>query len=154
MTNILTIELVPSTCFFSNVRSMVSVKNWNILRTQCYQLANHRCEICDQSNKWQTTVECHEVWEYDDINKIQRLDKLITLCPSCHRVKHWGLAIINGKEKENYKHFMSINNIDLDQAIELVKEAFKKHKERSNYKWKVDLSYLDNKNIKYKLDRK
>lgn len=37
-------------------------------------------------------VECHEVWDYDDDRKIQRLERRVALCPACHEVKHAGLA--------------------------------------------------------------
>ena len=152
----LTIELVPSSCFFSNVRSMVSVKIWDALRNECYKLANNKCELCGAvGNGWSTKsfVECHEVWKYDEVARVQKLERLIGLCSDCHSVKHWGFAIIKGKEKQNYKHIVKVNQISFDQAVEIVKEAFETWEKRSKLKWKVDLSYLDNKNIKYKLDR-
>ena len=42
----LTIELVPSTCWFSNVRSNISKQDWDRLRKETYKKANYRCEIC------------------------------------------------------------------------------------------------------------
>lgn len=41
---------------------------------------------------WKPRLECHEVWEYDEENSIQRLSKLLALCTPCHRVKHWEWA--------------------------------------------------------------
>ena len=35
----LTIELVPRTAWFSNVRSMVSREDWDVLRKECYAQA-------------------------------------------------------------------------------------------------------------------
>jgi len=62
---LLTVELVPSSSWFSNVRSNVSKKTWDFLRKSTYKKANHRCEICGgRGDKW--PVECHEVWDYDD----------------------------------------------------------------------------------------
>jgi len=49
----LTIELVPKTCFFSNVRSEISATLWDILRKETYRKANYRCEICNgKGEKW------------------------------------------------------------------------------------------------------
>jgi hypothetical protein len=33
-----------------------------------------------------------EVWDYDDARMVQRLVRLIALCPAYHEVKHLGLA--------------------------------------------------------------
>jgi UDP-N-acetylglucosamine transferase subunit ALG13 len=75
-------ELVPKTCWYSNVRSCVSPNDWDILRKECFTLINNLCEICGgKGNKW--PVECHEVWEYDEANKIQ---KLVRTSPFAHNV--------------------------------------------------------------------
>ena len=88
---LLTIELVPSTCWFSNVRDHVSKSIWDKLRKATYRQSNYRCEICgDRGSKH--PVECHEIWHYDDDKYIQTLTGLTALCPDCHRVKHIGLA--------------------------------------------------------------
>ena len=76
----LTIELVPSTSWFNNVRSQVSAQEWDIIRHIVYAKANNICEICGgKGNKH--AVECHEIWEYDDKEHIQKLIGMIALCP-------------------------------------------------------------------------
>ena len=143
----LTIELVPETCWFKNVRSEVTKERWTELRNNCYNKAGHKCEICDSTGKKQGfnhNVECHEVWKYDDKNKIQRLEKLIALCPLCHKVKHVGLARVNGEEKLVLKHLMKVNNMTETDAIDYISDSFKLGVERSKYKWKLDISWLDN----------
>ena len=44
-------ELVPRTCFFTNVRSQVSKEDWDILRKKTYKLANNQCEICNMKGR-------------------------------------------------------------------------------------------------------
>src|SRR5207302_1396445 len=79
----LTVELVPSSCWYTNVRSHVPKTVWDRLRRQVAAEAGNRCEICGgRGRRW--PVECHEVWEYDDDEKIQRLQRLVALCPACH----------------------------------------------------------------------
>ena len=41
----------------------------------------------------------HEVWDYDDARRVQRLVRLIALCPACHEVKHLGLAAKRGRHR-------------------------------------------------------
>ena len=45
----LTVELVPQTCWFSNVRSEVTSADWNRIRRYVYERAGHSCEICGGS---------------------------------------------------------------------------------------------------------
>lgn len=42
----LTIELVPGTSFFNNVRSAVTTSEWNVIKKKCYKKAGYKCEIC------------------------------------------------------------------------------------------------------------
>lgn len=148
----LTIELVPATCFFSNVRSMVSKDDWDKLRKESYKKARHRCEICGgKGDKW--PVECHEVWSYHDDKKIQKLERLNALCPPCHAVKHIGLASIRGEKENAIKHMMTVNDISRPETIKLIDEAFLLWNERSKYEWDVDLTFLRDAGVSFWLDR-
>jgi hypothetical protein len=72
----LTIELIPSTCHYSNVRTTVKTSEWDKIRFISYEAANNKCEICKETGKTQGykhNVECHEIWEYNDEDKIQKL---------------------------------------------------------------------------------
>lgn len=143
----LTIELVPSTCWFSNVRSNVTKEQWNRLRKDTYKKANYRCEICGgQGSKH--PVECHEIWHYDDENLVQRLDGLIALCPSCHQCKHIGLATVNGKQEEAIFHLAKVNNWEFSKAVDYTEKSFEIWKQRSEHQWKLDISYLTRFGIK------
>jgi 5-methylcytosine-specific restriction endonuclease McrA len=77
------------------------------LRKRTYRQANYRCQVCGGRGS-KHPVECHEIWHYDDENKIQKLMGLIALCPSCHQVKHIGLAQIQGKGEEANRHLALI----------------------------------------------
>lgn len=142
----LTIELVPSTCWYSNVRSNVSEDEWDKIRRKSYKKANWRCEICGDVGTNQGvnhSVECHEIWEYDEHEKSQTLTGLISLCPNCHKVKHTGLAIIKGERDLVVKWLMAVNDISKRKANKLIEKAFDVWRERSEYEWKLDISYLD-----------
>ena len=65
----LTIELVPASSWFNNVRSQVTKYKWEKLKKYTFKRAHYKCEICGQKGRcW--PVECHEEWEYDDEHKI------------------------------------------------------------------------------------
>src|ERR1700758_274727 len=85
----LRVELVPSTCWLSNVRSLMKRSVWRRLAAEGREDGRGRCEICAGRGR-QHAVECHEVWFYDDQRGVQLLMRLQALCPMCHRVKHLG----------------------------------------------------------------
>lgn len=140
MSIILTIELVPKTCWYSNVRSEVSKDEWDKIKRTVSSSAGYKCEICNgKGPKW--PVECHEIWSYD--NGVQRLERFIALCPSCHEVKHIGLATIKGRREIVVDHFAKVNVLSLEEANKYVLEAFNIWHTRSQHQWSLDISYLD-----------
>lgn len=139
----LSIELVPSSCFYDNVRAIITKEQWDIVRKRVYDTAWHVCEICEGVGP-KHPVEAHEIWHYDDENKIQSLYKILALCPDCHQVKHIGLARIHGKFDKALKHFMKINKMKKDKALVYIEEQFAIWEERSKHKWTLDISELKN----------
>jgi hypothetical protein len=141
----LLVELVPTTCHYSNVRSTLTTQQWDKIRKLSYEAAGNVCEICGESGKnqgYKHNVECHEIWEYDDKNHIQTLGGLISLCPICHQVKHIGRAIAMGKENDCFNQMAKVNKWTQQQIQEHIVESFKLHKTRSKHKWGLDLSLL------------
>lgn len=138
----LTIELVPQTCWFSNVRSEVSSEAWGKLKRMTFQRANYQCEICSaRGSQW--PVECHEIWNYDDQTHRQTLVGLIALCPACHEVKHMGLANVRGRGSIAAQHLANINGWTREQADKYIALQFEVWKKRSKHTWKLDIRWLE-----------
>jgi hypothetical protein len=141
----LTVELVPTTCHFSNVRSTVTTAEWDKIRRISYEAANNVCEICKDTGKnqgYKHNVECHEIWHYNDETHVQTLTGLISLCPTCHQVKHIGRSIAIGIEKQCYYQLAKINKWTIKQIQEHIVKSFEVHKERSKHQWTLDISIL------------
>jgi 5-methylcytosine-specific restriction endonuclease McrA len=138
---ILTIELVPQSCWFSNVRSAVSKKQWDIIKREVSDKAYAICQICGDIGP-KHPVECHEIWHYDDKKLIQKLNGMIALCPDCHMVKHIGLAQVRGQGEKALKHFMKVNKLKKIEAEKYIDEAFALWAVRSNNNWLLDLDHL------------
>ncbi len=143
----LTIELVPRTSWYNNVRSNVSDERWNELRTHSYNKAKFCCEICDETGEDQGfdhKVECHEIWEYDEYKHVQRLAGLIALCPLCHKVKHAGLAQMQGDlDKVVIPQLMKVNNMSEFDANNYFYDSIDIWNDRSVFEWNVDISWLE-----------
>ena len=141
----LTIELVPRTSWYSNVRSNVTRNEWDVIRKKSYEHAQHVCEICGDVGTNQGVkhnVECHEIWEYNDETNEQKLTGLISLCPYCHKTKHVGLAQINGELDIVINQLIKVNKISYDDATKYIDESFKIWSERSKKEWKLNIEYL------------
>lgn len=138
---LLTVELVPSSSWFNNVRAVVTKKQWDYIKSQVASKAYSLCEICGGTGP-KHPVECHEIWNYDNKNSIQKLEGMIALCPDCHMVKHIGLAQMRGRKVRAMQHFMQVNNLTWSEAEAAVNDAFKVWSERSQKKWKLDISSL------------
>jgi 5-methylcytosine-specific restriction endonuclease McrA len=145
--NKLTIELVPKSSWYSNVRSNVSKAEWDRLRHKSYEQAGHICEICGDvgtNQGYRHKLECHEIWDYDDQALTQTLTGLVSLCPYCHLVKHPGLAQMNGKLPIVLKQLQKFNEITVEVAGAMLNEAFEIWRNRSKNNYTLDISFLDN----------
>ena len=59
----LNFELVPDSCWYSNLRSILTPAQWDVVRKDAYARAEGRCMICGCPAK---RLEAHERWEYDE----------------------------------------------------------------------------------------
>ncbi|HUP28194.1 MAG TPA: HNH endonuclease signature motif containing protein [Chloroflexia bacterium] len=139
---LLTVELVPRTCWFSNLRSELSKEQWDKLRRAVYERAGDCCEICGQKGR-QHPVECHEVWEYDDERHVQRLAGLLAVCPACHEAKHMGYASTVGRAGQARAHLARVNGWSMEDVELYLEMQFEQWSRRSNHEWSLDLSWLD-----------
>lgn len=136
----LNFELVPDSCWYSNLRSNLPQAVWDVIRKKAYAKAGGKCMICGAPT---TRLEAHERWEYDDINKIQRLADIVAICKSCHEVIHIGRTQLIGKEREACEHFLKVNNCSYSDYCKALGEANATHRERSRHDWQLDASNLN-----------
>lgn len=138
------VDLVPSTCWFTNVRSCVAQKDWERLRRMITRRAGSRCEACGagvdrEAKRW---LEAHERWVYDETRRVQTLKRLICLCTDCHTVTHFGYAQVRGIEDRAFAHLMKVTHMSPAQARKHVSDAFALWQQRSSVTWNLDLSLL------------
>lgn len=141
----LTIELIPKSAWDNNLRSYLTQTGWDKVRRKCYAEANHVCEICggfDKARKanGHSPVDCHERWDFVDGEV--KLIGVISLCPTCHMVKHIGKAERDGKFKIALRHFMKVNKISENDAMTYIRGAAALWRERSKYEWSLNIDYL------------
>ena len=127
----LTLQLVPSSAWYSNLRSMIP--NWSEVSNKVR--INGKCEICGcETDK----LDAHEVWKFDDENATQSLDRIIAVCKNCHAVIHFGHTQIEGDSEKALAWYMQVNNITKEQALDDITVAFDVWETRSNQHWTMD----------------
>jgi len=143
----LTIELVPSTSFYKNVRAILPTSEWDRLRKESYKKAKFKCQVCKGSGLdqgYKHPLECHEIWTYKK-DGTQLLTGLISLCPRCHQVKHIGRSVMVGLKTKVFAHIAKVNKWDKKTVELYVGSCFQEHKERSKIKWKINVGILTEK---------
>ena len=138
------VDLVPSSCWFTNVRSCVSQADWERLRRMIIKRAGDRCEVCGiredrDDERW---MEAHERWDYNDEARVQTLKRIICLCTDCHRTTHYGFAMVNGDADWVFDFLMQIRESDATETNRHIEEAFALWEKRSEKVWELDLSIL------------
>lgn len=136
----LNFELVPDSCWYSNLRSILKPKDWDFIRRDAYARAEGKCMICGRKVK---RLEAHEKWSYNMEAQTQKLEEVIAVCHACHSVIHIGRTQLIGEEERAIKHFCYVNKCSYSQYIKALGEANILHQERNKVgEWKLDLTYL------------
>src|SRR5260370_31103828 len=91
----LTIELVPKPVWGNSLAHRMTRANWNKIRWLVLERYRYHCGICGSDEK---PLTCHELWEYDDEQHVQKLQGFIVLCRNCHAIKHYGRTNIKARE--------------------------------------------------------
>lgn len=136
----LNFELVPDSCWYSNLRSILSPAQWDIVRRDAYSRAGGRCMVCGVKS---SRLEAHERWEYDEVNAVQKLSDVVAVCRACHEVIHIGRTQLMGGEERAAEHFMKVNGCSYSEYRRALGEANAAHRRRNKVpEWRLDLSYL------------
>ena len=136
----LNFELVPDSCWYSNLRTLLPPGGWDVVRKRAYARAGGRCMICGAPT---ARLEAHEQWEYDEQNCVQKLANIIAVCHACHSVIHIGRTQLTGGERAACEHFMKVNGCSYAEYRRALGEANADHARRNRVaEWKLDLSLL------------
>lgn len=139
MSRKLAIELVPSTSWNNNLRSLLGKQKWADLRKKVIGAWGNKCAICKTATK---AVDCHEVWDFNEKDQTQNLIDIIPLCKKCHMVKHLGLSeLIANRKGSNLDylifHYMKVNKCSREDFEKDKAEAYNLFEKRSQISWKL-----------------
>jgi hypothetical protein len=141
----LTVELVPSTVWYSPLYRLLPRDLWNKIRGKIIAENGRKCQVCGETKG---KMNLHEIWNYNDVKYIQKLEGFILLCEMCHHIKHIGLAGILANEgkldyNEVMKHFCRVNSCSEKEFDSHVHSAFMIWSKRSQHRWKQDFAQYE-----------
>lgn len=136
----LNFELVPDSCWYSNLRSILTKQQWYALSKKVCSAAGGRCQICGRHS---SRLEAHERWEYDEGHAVQRLSAIVAVCPACHAVIHIGRTQLKGDVRAAEDHFMQVNGCSYAEYRRALGEANEAHIRRNRVpEWSLDITAL------------
>jgi hypothetical protein len=138
------VDLIPASCWFTNVRSCIAPNDWDRVRRTVYARARQRCEACggERDREAQIWLEAHERWEYDENRTVQKLRRLVCLCTRCHEATHYGRATVYGYDDRARAQLMKVNRWPDRVADRHIEESFAEWDRRNRFDWTLDLSML------------
>ncbi|WP_205326739.1 hypothetical protein [Glycomyces sp. YM15] len=142
-------DVLPENVWGSNLRGTLPRADWDRLRIPVCEAAGMRCEVCGQPGYDPQTgrprrPDCHELWHFEvtSASAVQRLARLIALCPDCHRVQHIGLANLRGELHLVKMQLKAVNSWHEDEINLSLENATERFAWRSGFDWDLDLSLL------------
>lgn len=133
-------DMLPTTSWEANLRTVLSEQEWDRLRKFCYQAAGNTCVAC--GSRGEPHVEAHESWKFDEKTGVQTLRGLLCLCPTCHKAKHLGYANRIGLLTQVLDRLMWLNDWDECTLKRELSQVEARQEELSQRTWTLDLSFL------------
>ncbi|MGU2444648.1 hypothetical protein ACTXHA_29965 [Burkholderia cenocepacia] len=141
-------HFIPKEQNNKNVRSYIHYtynhwQKWQDIRLHYFNKHKHICQSC-KNTFTDKELHLHELWAFNEHDKIQKLIALIPLCAECHSIAH-----INRHKKEPEKlialieKYASYNIIDEDQAYKDMDFAESERRRRQGIKYNLDMSLLN-----------
>ncbi|KAB8198697.1 DNA primase [Lysobacter maris] len=147
----LAVDLTPTTCWYTNVRSCVEPDDWKRISLGVKLRAGRKCELCGTAANREQDIhlEAHERFDYVDGTQV--LKRLVCACSRCHHAIHYGRAEALNEEQAAREHLRQVNGwgeVTLDQHL---REANALWKQRSGRQWELDLSIIESAGISVRL---
>jgi hypothetical protein len=139
------VDLIPSGCWFTQIRTAVSQRDWERLRRMLEQRARGCCEVCRAGPDPAVgrRMEAHERFAYEEATGTQVLTRLLWICSNCHRTTHFGLAEVRGQREVALAHLRTVTGMTAAAAEAHIAAAFALWRARSDRYWRLDLSILE-----------
>lgn len=136
----LNFEILPDGCWGSNLRTILSKKQWDFIKKDAKIRAQGKCVICGKKTD---KFDAHERWVFDEENGVQILQDVIAICKDCHSTIHIGRTQLLGNVERAENHYIKVNGCSYAEMRADLGKANEEHKRRNLVsEWKLDISWL------------
>jgi hypothetical protein len=137
----LELHLVPKTSYYENLRNKLG-RDWSVLSKSIRDSKQFTCELCGWKQVPGKYTHLHELWEYDEETKTQKLVGFECVCPDCHAVHHWMHSELSGCNMDFLmRHACRINCCTESEFRQHIEDALSVWRKRSEIIWTIDTSY-------------
>lgn len=137
----LQVELVPGTCWGSDLSTLMSERSWQALRMRAAEDAVYVCRCCG-SDGGEHPLATNERWAYDDELHVQRLVEMLTLCWKCRAVFRYQESAEHRWERACEAWLREVNGWDHATADHYVEQMCNICCSREHFEWALDLRAL------------
>lgn len=135
------IDPISTQSWFTTTSEHCSKRYWGQVGLLLKSYHQNQCAICGEY-KTDQEIEIQELWDFDDVKKIQTLRAYYPICINCQ--DHVTVSSnLPDSEKETYIQFLSnINKWNVEEAKKHLIESLKLADQRNQAEWIVDVEYL------------
>lgn len=137
------IDMIPETCFYSNVRDHITKDAWKAIRDNLISASGGNCVSCGDKHGYK--LEAHEIFSYKD--GVQILENIVPLCRICHLCQHPGYAGVIGETGSVINKICEVYSIKKSKAEKILADSFELWEDRSSQEWLLNLDFLKKLNI-------
>ena len=138
-------DMLPLTSWEKNLRTILNEEKWDKIRRNVYAAAGFRCEICGNRGK----LEAHEKWKLINETQVQKLEKIVAVCPTCHKAYHIGFAKSSGMLPDVKRKLMDVNGWTIEEVDKQLQEAYEIWQQRCEWDWTLDIELIYNNGYLY-----
>lgn len=105
---------IPFAAAGQNLHALFDAATWDHVRRSCTAMTGKRCAVCGKTGGWfaknvlgkdgnRNGVDCHEVWDWSVPDPasgtcVQRLKRILVVCPDCHMTFHGDFAVKRARD--------------------------------------------------------
>jgi hypothetical protein len=129
-------NLVPKPLWGKSAANLLKRGDWERIRRDAVQAARHACQVCfDPASAG--TLNCHELWDYDDEQGTATLVGLRMQCRNCDSAVHMGRAVKRGVGNAAIAQLVKVNVIGAREAKMLYRSAMDEWRRRNKKQWRI-----------------
>lgn len=136
--NDFSVDCVPESAWFANLRSMIPTSQWKALSAYVRHRNHDQCEFCGSNEK----TEAHERWLFDEKTGRQKLMRIMCLCKMCHLSVHIGVATELGFREDAEKHIFATTGWTKKDLVKHLEDGSGRWQTISKMPWTQDVSIV------------